>query len=122
MSDTKAQAAAAPRCPLGFSGTPPEGHPSIPGFSDSTSRSSSGPRSGSRPSPATSKLTLFLALIPKSADPRKWTTHQVFFVEVLFLLLCVVLAVYMPRIKGATDARAKAQVQGPGAGVKGKRE
>lgn len=119
MSDHKAPPSpAAPRCPLGFSGPPPAGHPSIPGFSDSSSngRSSSSSNLGAGSAPAPSKLTLFLALLPKSVDPRKWTTHQVFFAEALFLVACLVLAVYMPRIKGATDGRNKAR----GESVKGK--
>ena len=56
------------RCPLGFTGPPPPGHPSIPGFSSSSSTAGDG--------------------------KKAWNPWLILTLDAIFLLICVIVAKY----------------------------
>ncbi|KAE8191731.1 hypothetical protein A4X06_0g711 [Tilletia controversa] len=80
-----------PRCPLGFTGTPPVGHPSIPGLSHSSSSSSS--------SPSSSKTTASLQNFLSNLLSQPWSnTHTMLLLDALFILGATLVAIYWDRI------------------------
>lgn len=100
----------APRCPLGFSGTPPLGHPSIPGFGGGGSgsgagagaaaagggKAGSGSGSGSGTGAGTRVVDTLAAYRPST----------LLIVDALFLGLCIIAAIYRDDIKALWVARA----------------
>lgn len=67
-----------PRCPLGFKGTPPAGHPSIPGLTSSKQATTSVP-----------------------TDSKSWSPNTLLILDAVFLILCVAIAWWFPEIKKA---------------------
>lgn len=73
------------RCPLGFTGTPPVGHPTIPGFKGAGQSSASTSADGQP-----SKLTSTLAAYKPST---------LLIVDAVFLGLCIIAAIYRDDLK-----------------------
>ncbi|CAO1627636.1 unnamed protein product [Sympodiomycopsis kandeliae] len=73
-----------PRCPLGFKGTPPAGHPSIPGFNQKAD-----------------PQVVPVVADPTSWNPKHWSPQTLIIVDVVFLVACVAIAFYLPNIKSA---------------------
>ncbi|SPO41161.1 uncharacterized protein PSFLO_06643 [Pseudozyma flocculosa] len=67
------------RCPLGFTGTPPVGHPSVPGFSSSKplTEGSQGAKTG-----------------------KEWNPYVLLALDAAFLILCVIVAKNWSKITG----------------------
>lgn len=76
------------RCPLGFTGTPPAGHPTIP--SDHLEKVQAALASTSSSSSSSSKAA------PKS---NKWSPATVLTLDAIFLLTAVLVAVYWNQIE-----------------------
>ncbi|KAE8255874.1 hypothetical protein A4X13_0g2881 [Tilletia indica] len=95
----------APRCPLGFTGTPPAGHPTIPGLS------SSSPTSKQQHSHLTSIQTFINNIL---AQP--WSnTHTMLVLDALFILAATLVAIYWDRIPGLKGLKAGGPRAGAGA-------
>ncbi|KAE8212768.1 hypothetical protein CF327_g3629 [Tilletia walkeri] len=98
----------APRCPLGFTGTPPAGHPTIPGLSSSHSSS---PTSKQQHSHLTSIQTFISNIL---AQP--WSnTHTMLVLDALFILAATLVAIYWDRIPGLKGLKAGGPRAGAGA-------
>ncbi|KAE8270389.1 hypothetical protein A4X09_0g1949 [Tilletia walkeri] len=96
----------APRCPLGFTGTPPAGHPTIPGLSSSHS-----PTSKQQHSHLTSIQTFISNIL---AQP--WSnTHTMLVLDALFILAATLVAIYWDRIPGLKGLKAGGPRAGAGA-------
>ncbi|KAK0557018.1 hypothetical protein OC844_005700 [Tilletia horrida] len=100
----------APRCPLGFTGTPPAGHPSIPGLHTSASKDPSSSSSSSKPLSLPAKAHAILANI----FSQPWSsTHTMLVLDALFLVGVTLVAIYWDRIPALKGLR------GPSSGPAG---
>ncbi|PWN30655.1 hypothetical protein BDZ90DRAFT_229667 [Jaminaea rosea] len=103
MSDKSAPPAA--RCPLGFTGTPPVGHPVMPGMAAAGTDSSSSVKSAKASS--ASSLSLLL-------HPSQWSPTTLLIVDGVFLVLCILVALYLPQIRAALSGSGKGGTLGGG--------
>jgi hypothetical protein len=90
----------APRCPLGFTGTPPVGHPTIAGMfgssdSKTATRSADAAPGAAAPSPQAQTQ------VPAAAAPR-WSPYTLLTLDALFLVACGALAWYWPQVKSSS--------------------
>ncbi|KAK0526786.1 hypothetical protein OC834_004684 [Tilletia horrida] len=107
----------APRCPLGFTGTPPAGHPSIPGLHTSASASASAskdPSSSSSPYSRPLSLPAKAHAILANIFSQPWSsTHTMLVLDALFLVGVTLVAIYWDRIPALKGLR------GPSSGPAG---
>lgn len=87
------------RCPLGFTGTPPVGHPSIPGMKHGAAPSTDGHQSS------------FAATL------ANYKPSTLLIVDAVFLGLCVIAAIYRDDLK-ALLGRFSSSAGHPSASVK----
>ncbi|KAL9934904.1 hypothetical protein V8E36_005980 [Tilletia maclaganii] len=98
------------RCPLGFTGTPPPGHPSVPGLSTSSSENSKASGQGSA---AAGPLAFFHNLAT-----QPWSqTHTLLVLDALFILGATLIAIYWDRIPGLKNLKGPQRNSGAGAGA-----
>lgn len=95
-----------PRCPMGFAGPRPPGHPPVGG----------GPVGGGGGEAVPPAATTAAAAAAASSTPTTWTwsdwqqwdTNALLVLDALFLVLCVTLAWYLPDLKRRWAAGAGA--------------
>lgn len=90
----------APRCPLGFTGTPPVGHPTIAGLTapfTSSSADSKSPAGAARQGKGAS----LQACAADAKSKGKWSPYTLLTLDAAFLVACVALALYWPQAQAA---------------------
>lgn len=87
----------APRCPLGFTGTPPVGHPTIAGMFGSSDSKAADARSAAPGTAAPSTQTQAPA-----TPAARWSPYTLLTLDALFLVACGALAWYWPQVKSTS--------------------
>ncbi|CEH17360.1 hypothetical protein CBOM_03407 [Ceraceosorus bombacis] len=83
----------AAKCPLGFTGTPPVGHPAIPGlFASNDSKPLSSGASEKK-----GGLTCLTA--SESEAKARWSPSLLLTLDAIFLAACFLVAIYWPQLK-----------------------